>query len=350
MTGVGKFLLFALTVLLFCGSAISQRNLRITGNFSNIRFNEFVHRIEASSGYQFFYREQELDTFKVDISVTETPFSDLLRQIFQNTTFYFSIDTVGHVFILRNYSIQTSLPEGFFNSKINLIDTSRNIGTPFIEVTSKKIKSRSVENRLFEIGARMNNPGKGTAVISGYVRDSKTGEPITGAAVFVDTSTIGATTDHYGYYTLTVPKGRNTLHISAIGMKDSRYQMIVYSDGKLDIDLQEFVPTLKEVVVVSERHSNVMTTQMGVERLTIKTIKQVPVVLGEVDVLRVLLTLPGVTTVGEATTGFNVRGGSTDQNLILFSDATIYNPSHLFGFFSAFNPDVVKGVELYKSG
>ncbi len=85
---------------------------------------------------------------------------------------------------------------------------------------------------------------------------------------------------------------------------------------------------------------------MGTDRLSVKKIKEVPVVFGEADILRVVLTLPGVTSVGEASTGFNVRGGSADQNLILFDDATIYNPSHLFGFFSAFNPEVVKGVEL----
>jgi len=113
--------------------------------------------------------------------------------------------------------------------------------------------------------------------------------------------------------------------------------------------LQEDVPSLKAVVVTSERHSNIRSLQMGVNQITIKNIRQVPVVFGEPDVLRVVLTLPGVTTPGEGSTGFNVRGGSADQNLILFSDATIYNPAHLFGFFSAFNPDVVKNVELYKS-
>src|SRR5262249_54908430 len=105
----------------------------------------------------------------------------------------------------------------------------------------------------------------------------------------------------------------------------------------------------KTVTVISEKNSNVRSLQMGVERLGIKTIKQVPVVFGEADVLRAVLSLPGVTSVGEASTGFNVRGGAVDQNLILFDDATIYNPSHLFGFFSSFNPDVVKDVELYKS-
>ena len=88
---------------------------------------------------------------------------------------------------------------------------------------------------------------------------------------------------------------------------------------------------------------------MGASKLTIKNIKQVPVVFGEADILKVVLTLPGVTSVGEASTGFNVRGGSADQNLIILNDATVYNPSHLFGFFSAFNPDVIKSVELYKS-
>jgi hypothetical protein len=115
------------------------------------------------------------------------------------------------------------------------------------------------------------------------------------------------------------------------------------------VELEDYVASLKAVVVTTERRSNVRGTQMGVDRLNIRNIKQVPTVLGESDILRVVLTLPGVTSVGEASTGFNVRGGSADQNLILLNDATIYNPSHLFGFFSAFNTDVVKGVELYKS-
>ena len=104
--------------------------------------------------------------------------------------------------------------------------------------------------------------------------------------------------------------------------------------------------TLAEVRVEADRDKNVASTQMGVEKLDIKTIRQVPTALGEADVLRVLLTLPGVKSVGEGSTGLNVRGGSADQNLILFNGATVYNPSHLFGFFSAFNPDVVDNVEL----
>jgi hypothetical protein len=132
-------------------------------------------------------------------------------------------------------------------------------------------------------------------------------------------------------------------------MKDTRRQVMVYSTGNFDIDMDERVTSLKEVIVSAQKLANVRNVQMGIDRLTIKAIKQVPTAFGEADILRAVLMLPGVKTVGEASTGFNVRGGSADQNLILFNDATIYNPSHFFGFFSAFNPEVVKDVELYKS-
>ena len=113
--------------------------------------------------------------------------------------------------------------------------------------------------------------------------------------------------------------------------------------------MDEFVASLKAVIVSADKTSNTRSVQMGVSKLNIQAIKQIPVVFGEADVLRVLLTLPGVTSVGEGSNGFNVRGGAADQNLILYNDATVYNPSHMFGFFSAFDPDIVKSVELYKS-
>ncbi|HLX67885.1 MAG TPA: carboxypeptidase regulatory-like domain-containing protein, partial [Puia sp.] len=193
------------------------------------------------------------------------------------------------------------------------------------------------------------NRSGGNATIAGYVRNDKTGEAIVGATIRADTLSLSVTTDQFGYYSLTLPRGHHLIRITDAGMKDTRRPIILYSDGKLDIEMQDAITTLKAVIVSAEKTSNTQSVHMGVSRLNIKAIKQVPVVFGEADVLKVVLTLPGVTSVGEASNGINVRGGSTDQNLILFDDATIYNPSHLFGFFSAFNPDVVKGIELYKS-
>lgn len=134
-----------------------------------------------------------------------------------------------------------------------------------------------------------------------------------------------------------------------MGIKNTKRQVVLRGDGKLEVEVEEDIIPLKEVIVEAEKDKNVSGMQMGLEKLDIKTMKQVPTVFGETDILRVILTLPRVKSVGESSTGLNVRGGATDQNLILFNDATIYNPSHLFGFFSAFNPDVLQGVELYKS-
>src|SRR5690606_11686818 len=127
-------------------------------------------------------------------------------------------------------------------------------------------------------------------------------------------------------------------------------QIVLYSNGRLDISLDEDITPLKEVIVEADGDAHVLGMQMGTEKLDIKTMRQIPLALGETDIMKVVLTLPGVQSVGEGTVGLNVRGGAANQNLILFNDAVVYNPSHLFGFFSTFNPDVLQNVELYKGG
>jgi hypothetical protein len=238
------------------------------------------------------------------------------------------------VFITNTYAIQTQLPANFFDKKISANDidsgTVNNI-TSRTPASDKKIIA-SIENKLIEIGTRQNNPA-GKATIAGYIRDTKNGEAIAGASVYITNPSIVANTDQFGYYSLTIPKGRYEIYFSSIGMKETRRQVLLNSDGKLNIEMQDFIATLKAVVVTADSRSNIKGLQMGLEKLNIKQIKQIPVVFGETDIVKVVLTLPGVTSVGEASNGFNVRGGSTDQNLILFNDATIYNPSHLFGSF-----------------
>ncbi|WP_242693062.1 TonB-dependent receptor [Sabulibacter ruber] len=205
------------------------------------------------------------------------------------------------------------------------------------------------ENKVYEIGSRLASSRNSRATISGYVLNTVTGEPVIGASIITQTPGVGVNTDAQGYFSLVLPKGTHVLTLRSIGMKEAERRIILHADGKLDIHLYPQNTALKEVVVQAEAASNVKRLQMGIEKLDIQTIKTVPTVFGEADVLKVILTLPGVKSVGEATTGFNVRGGATDQNLILFNDATLYNPTHFFGFFSAFNPEVVKEVELYKS-
>ena len=337
--------------LIVCISLISrlygQDSLRVSVSFQNESFSNFVRTIESSTPLRFFYNPKQTDSIKVKLTAQEISVNDLLSRVFANTNLNFAINS-NRVFIFdKKYTVQTTLPEGIFKFNKTVVDTvDRSVTAATVQGNTQLLKS-SIENKLITIGT----PGdtKGNAKIAGYVRDGKNGEAIIGASVYIDQSSNGVVSDQFGYYSLTLSKGRHTIRISSLGMKETRRTILLHSDGKLDIELQDDVPTLKSVVIVSERNSNVRRMEMGVERLNIKTIKQMPVLLGEADILRAVLTLPGVTSVGEASTGFNVRGGSADQNLVLFDDATVYNPSHFFGFFSSFNADVVKGVELYKS-
>lgn len=187
--------------------------------------------------------------------------------------------------------------------------------------------------------------------ISGYVKDDNSGETLIGANVFLSEINRGTVTNAYGFYSLTVPEGTYTLVGSYLGFNEYSQRITLDQNLKIDIDLVEASEILEEVVVVGEEvDRNVREIQMSVNKLDIKTIQKLPTLLGETEILRSIQLLPGVTSVGEGAAGFNVRGGSIDQNLVLLDEAPVYNSSHLFGFFSVFNPDAVKDVKLYKGG
>lgn len=328
--------------------AIAQKEKKlITGSFEDMRVEQFLLELQKQTHCHFYYDTAQLDTLKINISVKNEPLEKVLEKALSGTENSFAIDDNNNVFITRGTIVKTELPEGYFDPG-NPNRLRSNVALE--EYQETEIKQKAIlENKLYEVGDKNASVAQGGINVAGYIRDAKTGEPVAGASVFIDKPRIGTSTDQYGYYSIVLPRGRHVLNIQSIGMRDSRRQIMVYSDGKMNIDLQSQVLALKNVIVSSAKASNVKGTQMGVQKIDIKAIKQVPVAFGEADLLRVVLTLPGVKSVGEASTGLNVRGGSADQNLILFNDATIYNPSHFFGMFSAFNPEVVKDVELFKS-
>lgn len=187
--------------------------------------------------------------------------------------------------------------------------------------------------------------------ISGYVKDAKNGESLVGVTIYKKGSQIGTNSNEYGFYSLTVPAGTDTVIFTYIGYKN--YALAVGDGNKktYNIELTEEGEELQEIIVSAEREdANVKSMEMGVAKLDIKQINKIPALLGEVDIIRAIQLLPGVTTAGEGASGFNVRGGNVDQNLILLDEAPVYNSSHLFGFFSVFNPDAVKDVKLIKGG
>ena len=187
--------------------------------------------------------------------------------------------------------------------------------------------------------------------ISGFIRDAANGETIIGANIYVDEIGSGTVSNEYGFYSVNLPAGSYTLVFSYVGFDTQTEQVTLSQDLKLDLEIGVESQELQEIVISSEAaNANVSSTEISVNKLDIGTIKKIPSLLGEVEILRSIQLLPGVSSVGEGATGFNVRGGSIDQNLVLLDEAPVYNSSHLFGFFSVFNPDAVKDVKLYKGG
>ncbi len=197
---------------------------------------------------------------------------------------------------------------------------------------------------LLTAGAQTKN------TLNGYVKDASNGEALIGAVVVVKELSAGATANTYGFYSITVASGNYTIEVSYLGYETFSTQVDLTRNQRLDIELPQRAKELTEVVVSADQDDNrkSINTEMSVNKLEMSTIKKIPAFMGEVDVIKSLQMLPGVSTVGEGASGFNVRGGSVGQNLVLLDEAPVYNSSHLLGFFSVFNPDAVKDIKLYK--
>jgi len=185
--------------------------------------------------------------------------------------------------------------------------------------------------------------------ISGNIRDAANGEDLIGAGVVISGTRTGTVSNAYGFYSLSLPKGTYLLLFSYIGYRKKAIEIELSEDTKMNVNLDIDAEQLSEIVVSAEgKNANVTKAEMSVEKLTAKSIKTVPALMGEVDVIKAIQLLPGVQSTSEGSSGFSVRGGGHDQNLILLDEATVYSASHLMGFFSVFNNDAIKDVTLYK--
>jgi hypothetical protein len=303
-----------------------------------------IDTIERQSSYRFFYLDEWVDTINVSINGDGAVISDILKNGLSGTGINFFIDR--HSIILTP-GVQL----------VDRVDSALYSATgPGSEIAVSRFRrelpdeeSLNTENIVLQVG-NIAGPSRDRYTMSGYVREKHTGEPLTGVVVYAKGTTYGVTTDQFGAYSLVVPAGQSLIGVEFMGMRHVRQRINIVGDGKLNFVMEESVTSLKEVIVESEGEVNVSNVQMGVTRIDVRSMKNIPKILGENDVLKVATTLPGVKTVGEGASGLNVRGGHADQNLVMLNEATIFNTSHFLGFFSVFNPDAIRSFELYKSG
>ena len=311
-----KVLLGGLIFLSFNQSVSSQTVKQ--GIYLSI--DQLTDQLEQKYHVQFFYKPEWFGNKTFPASILGLSFGETLTGI--QTTAELSIvtmDSVLYIFIPVKPEIKPQLQQD--NSDLQIV------GNP--DYYGKYAK----------------------ATFHGKILDGKDGKPLAGASVFIDNLKIGANSDKNGDYHLQAPVGEHTIRISYMGYDDTKEKIKLVSDGSINFKVYEKAIKLGEVVIYSERaESNVSGTQMSIVKLDVKAIKELPVSIGGKDIIRSITLMPGVQTIGEFGTGYNVRGGSADQNLILIEDVPIFNLSHLFGLISVVNSDGISNVTLLKAG
>lgn len=327
-----------------------ERTEKISISYDNIRFEDILKSIEIKYGYSFYYVDEWLSEGLLSGDYIDIAIEDVLDTLFKNTLLNYYILPDKKIVVTQNSVIYNKLPEGFFDTERTLVlenedYESDNVNPIFNteEKSNKEIKVPTVR-----IGKENRNSNRKFFTISGVVKDTKSGKALPNVAIIVKGRNTGVSTNLNGYYEIDLRPGVNFIQTRNLGYKDTETRVIIYNNGRLNFDLNEEYEQLDVVVVNVNKDRNVKDANTGVVQIKVKDIKYIPLVLGERDILKVAITLPGISTAGEGSAGFNVRGGKADQNLILMDDAVIYNPAHFFGIFSAINPFTAGDVQIYK--
>lgn len=333
-----RILVIIVFSFLLLHQAVGQESeVRITEEFTNVSFVHFVETLEKTFSVSFYFNETDV----VDLQVSEKFESELLKncltEVLEGTGLVFSVKN-NQVFVYKGNEV-----EALFVSPVKIEE-------PEYERSEEQISRDHLLAKQYEL-INIGRPGSqtsGYATLTGKVSVFKSGFTVPGCNVYTKEDQRGTSTDGSGNFKLRLPVGNHTIIFSSVGMESTQRQVVLYADGRLNVEMETKVNLLSDVMVTGNDKGNLNRVEIGMERIDMKSVKNLPKLLGEPDIMKSTLILPGVTTVGEGASGFNVRGGKTDQNLILVDQTPIYYPSHFFGNFSAINSDVVNDANLFK--
>jgi hypothetical protein len=340
--------LFILVLLGFTFFLRGQDN-NLTFQFSRILFDDFVDTVERKVPVRIYYSPRWTDSLYLNVSATNATVEGVLDKALRRDGMLFMITPDNRIILSKGFAIKTDFAEEYETYVRDKYAEAAS--ADFLRPVMQEEESTvSDDYRLFRIGRPSAGVNPERVTLTGVVRDAIDGTGIQSVVVYVDKLRAGAMTNSAGFYSISLPPGQYRIEYRMMGMKSASRNVLIYSDGSLDVSLTESPSEIDAVVISANRENSVRNTRMGTEKINVKMLKQIPLGLGEADLLKSTLMLPGIQTVGEASAGFNVRGGSTDQNLVLLNYAPIINASHFFGFFSAFNSDLITDVTLFKSG
>jgi len=312
--------LLFVAMVLFSQSGWCQeiQEVKITGSFSKTPLQEVFSSLENKYGIHFFYKTAWIASKDFTGSFDNQPLIQVVNRIVEGK----------------------ELNSRFFQNNSVFV---------FPANADKDLVTSKEESKMLVVGDPINQGRFKRAKIQGRVFEGKTGDPLMGAVVYNPETKVGVASDARGRYSIDLPTGQVHLQVSFMSFENQYFSINLIQDGKVDFDLFEKSFSIAELTVLGES-SKASKAQMSMIKMSSITVKELPVLMGEADLIKSMVMMPGVQSVGEMSSGFNVRGGNTDQNLVLLDGAPVFNTTHLFGFFSMINPDAVDDVTLYKGG
>lgn len=305
-------------------------------------FEQFAHFLEQQSNLPILFKQEWVSDIKVTVTADQQDIVQLIQQVLPTDVF-----TVTRwndfVVILKKEELIRQLPD-YNNNQI----TEKDDSDSDIEASSEFMKGRKADLIKIKIGDPKYAVAGGIMKIKGSVFDAATGEPIEGATLYLAELQKGAVSDKQGKMEISIPPGKYSARFDCLGWKKVDGQIEVLSDGDFNMMMERSRFDIEEVNVYGDKQMNIREKDPGIEKINVKSIKELPTMMGESDIIKVSEMLPGVVSVGEGAAGLNVRGGGFDQNAFYFNKVAIYNTSHMFGFFPAFNSDVINDFTLYK--
>lgn len=320
---------FTAFTLLFCsvfGFGQNILELKVENYKTGMSFKDFLVDFEKIHNCRFYFIDNWFGQTEIKYDINGLPLQLALKGIFEGTDIRFvSFYDYGLVFVK---------------------DPSKSMAK---EVFMESIKARQKKKLTTSIGTKGKLREGELITLTGQIKDAKTGDPVDGASVFAGLENLSATSDAQGRFSIRIPIGNQVLIFRHAAFEENILDIDIYESGSIDVELSE-APRLLDEVEISGQKLNPVESKIGEVQIKMADVKKMPSILGEADLFKQIQILPGVTSVGEISTGFNVRGGGADQNLILYDGMQVFNNSHVFGFFSAFNSDIIDRASFFKSG
>lgn len=327
-----------------------EHALPISGNYQELSFDDFAVLVQDQCGINLYYRESWVEELKVSVMGSGLPLLPILDSILHPMGLNYFLDEWNHLFLTDTAILLANLP-AYHSIRDSPETAGKEVRAPELTLAEQKyINGRKIRvPEIVHVGSEELAAEGKKALIHGTISDLDSGEPLVGATLYIEELKKGSSTNSDGLFNLVIPPGSYQAECNSMGMEALQFTLVVHSHGDLALSMKRILIPLDEVVIRADKYPHVSGSQMGFERLNYQVLKEVPLVMGERDIINVVKMLPGVQSVGEGASGFNVRGSAVDQNMIYINKVPVYNSSHLFGFFSSFSPEIVSDFTLFKS-